>query len=127
MLTTTEQFWNTSAEKTMMLGLAVTAAALTLYFLLAGLTFAAMYRWPKVFNGLVLSRLYAPLEAIAQRSRSFRRVYTLLLALVLLAILAMAKYDGLGGYQERKSSAENAAALSSATAEHGTLSGKLSR
>jgi hypothetical protein len=51
-------------------------AALALYVLSAGITFAWMYRWPNVFNGLVLSRIYSPLESIAQRHRAFNRIYT---------------------------------------------------
>jgi hypothetical protein len=49
---------------------------LALYVLSAGLTFAAMYRWPKIFNGLVLTRIYSPLEAIARRSPIVQRSYT---------------------------------------------------
>jgi len=60
----------------MIIGLAVIVAGLALYVLSAGLAFVGMYRWPKVFNGLLLSRIYSPLEAIAQRSQTFRRVYT---------------------------------------------------
>jgi len=56
--------------------LTLIGAAFALYLLSSGLTFAAMYRWPKVFNGLVLSRIYSPLETIAQRSQTFRRIYT---------------------------------------------------
>ncbi len=47
----------------------------TIYFLSAGVTFAAMYRWPNVFNGLVLSRIYSPLEALSRRSQKFMRLY----------------------------------------------------
>src|SRR5208282_3503502 len=49
---------------------------LALYVASAGLTFAWMYRWPMFFDGLVLSRIYSPLEFIAQRCRPFGRTYT---------------------------------------------------
>ncbi len=62
-------------ETTMTLGFTVIGAAFALYVLSAGLAFAGMYRWPTAFNGLVLSRVYSPLEAIARRSQTFRRIY----------------------------------------------------
>jgi hypothetical protein len=50
-----------------------------LYLISNGLTFAAMYRWPRLFSGRVLSRIYAPLEALAGRCPAFGRRYTLFL------------------------------------------------
>jgi len=54
----------------------IIVVALALYVISAGLAFAAMYRWPNVFKGLVLSRIYSPLEFAAMHSRWFQRAYT---------------------------------------------------
>jgi hypothetical protein len=46
------------------------------YVLSAGLAFVATYRWPALFNGLVLSRIYGPLEWLSNRNRYFGRQYS---------------------------------------------------